>query len=451
MFTSRADAGRKLARLLQHLRGHDVVVLGLPRGGVPVAFEVARALEAPLDVIVVRKLGVPYQPELAMGAIGEGDIRIINRNVMAMAGVDQQELDMVERRERVELERRARLFRGGRQRIPLKGRTALIVDDGIATGSTVRAAGQVARAQGAARVVVATPVAPPEIFERLQGDVDELIVALRPDSFYAIGEFYLDFSQTSDSEVTDLLLRAGSTAGEKTPSIVDPPGRYPERIDREVDVIAGPIRLPGHLMVPAGAPGIVLFAHGSGSSRHSPRNRFVAETLNQAGLGTLLFDLLTPSEEVDRTRVFDIELLADRLVLATKWLLRQFETHRLPLGFFGASTGAAAALRSAAELGPDIRAVVSRGGRPDLVGAKLAGVQAPTLLIVGSHDPQVLELNLEASSRLRCEHQVEVVPGASHLFDEPGTLEMVAELARDWFIVHFNGREKGRHRCDASS
>ncbi len=210
-----------------------------------------------------------------------------------------------------------------------------------------------------------------------------------------------------------------------------------------MDVTAGPIRLPGHLLIPAGAAGIVLFAHGSGSSRHSPRNRFVAEILNQAGLGTLLFDLLTPSEEVDRTRVFDIELLADRLVLATKWLLTQFETPRLPLGFFGASTGAAAALRSAAELGPDIRAVVSRGGRPDLVGAKLAGVQAPTLLIVGSHDPQVLELNLEAAARLRCEHRVEVVKGASHLFEEPGTLEMVAELARDWFSAHFNEREKG--------
>ena len=215
MFRSRVDAGRELARLLEHLRGQDVVVLGLPRGGVPVAYEVARALEVPLDVIVVRKLGVPYQPELAMGAIGEGDVRIINRNVVAMAGVDQQELDLVERRERIQLERRAQLFRGGRPRISLKGRTALIVDDGIATGSTARAAGQVARAQGAARVVVATPVAPPEVFERFQGDVDELIVALQPDRFSAIGEFYLDFSQTSDWQVTDLLQKAASTAPDK--------------------------------------------------------------------------------------------------------------------------------------------------------------------------------------------------------------------------------------------
>lgn len=443
MFRSRVDAGRKLARLLEHLRGQDVVVLGLPRGGVPVAYEVARALEAPLDVIVVRKLGVPYQPELAMGAIGEGDVRIINHNVVAMAGVDQQELDMVERRERIELERRAQLFRGGRRRISLKGRTALIVDDGIATGSTARAAGQVARAQGAARVVVATPVAPPEVFERLQGDVDELIVAVQPDPFHAIGEFYLDFNQTSDWQVTDLLQKAASTVPEKAISTVDPANGHLGRIDREVDVIAGPIRLPGHLMVPAGAAGIVVFAHGSGSSRHSPRNRFVAEMLNQAGLGTLLFDLLTPSEELNRTQVFDIELLADRLIRATKWLLTQFETPRIPLGFFGASTGAAAALRSAAELGPDIRAVVSRGGRPDLVGARLSEVQAATLLIVGSHDPQVLELNLAASAQLRCEHRLEVIPGASHLFEEPGTLEMVAELARDWFIGHFSGHEKG--------
>ena len=215
MFRSRVDAGRKLAKLLEQFRGQDVVVLGLPRGGVPVAYEVARALEAPLDVIVVRKLGVPYQQELAMGAIGEGDVLVINDNMVAMAGLDQRELNLVERRERVELERRARVFRSGRPRIPLKGRTALIVDDGIATGSTVRVAGQIARALGATRVVVATPVAPPEVFERLQGDVDELVVALQPDSFSAIGEFYLDFGQTSDQEVIDLLHKAVSTIPEK--------------------------------------------------------------------------------------------------------------------------------------------------------------------------------------------------------------------------------------------
>lgn len=437
MFRDRVDAGRKLAMHLQHLRGLDVVVLGLPRGGVPVAFEVAQALEAPLDVIVVRKLGVPRQPEVAMGAIGEGGVRIVNLDVVEMAGVDQEELGSIEHRERTELERRAQVFRGDRQRIPLNQRIALIVDDGIATGSTARAATQVARAQGARRVIVAAPVAPPEVLERLQADADEVIVALMPEHFYAIGDFYLDFSQTPNSEVIDLLQKAADFPRPSPLTIVEPMRRQPSAIDRQVDVIAGPLLLSGHLTIPAKAEGMVIFAHGSGSSRHSRRNRRVAETLTEAGLGTLLFDLLTPHEELNHTYVFDIELLAERLVGATKWLVSQLGTANYPIGFFGASTGAAAALWAAADLGSDVNAVVSRGGRPDLAGPRLADVTAATLLVVGGHDPAVLELNRVALTELRCEHRLTVVPGASHLFEEPGALDMVAGLARDWFKAHF--------------
>jgi putative phosphoribosyl transferase len=188
--------------------GVDVVVLGLPRGGVPVAYEVATALDLPLDVIIVRKLGVPSQPELAMGAIGEGGARTIDDDVVAMAAVQSADLSAVEEREKLELERRAVLFRGDRPRLTLKGRTALIIDDGIATGSTARAACQVARAQGAARVVLATPVAPPRAVAELRGDADEVICLSTPELFWAIGEFYFDFTQTSDDEVTALLVRA---------------------------------------------------------------------------------------------------------------------------------------------------------------------------------------------------------------------------------------------------
>lgn len=222
MFRDRIEAGRKLAGHLEHLRDSDVVVLGLPRGGVPVAFEVAQALGAPLDVIVVRKLGVPYQPELAMGAIGEGGVRILNLDVMELAGVDQEGLDAVERRERMELERRAQVFRGDRQRIPLNERIALIVDDGIATGSTARAAAQVARAQGARKVIVAAPVAPPEVFERLHGEADEVIVPLLPQHFFAIGDFYLDFSQTPNSVVIDLLAKSTDIPRPSEPTIAQP-------------------------------------------------------------------------------------------------------------------------------------------------------------------------------------------------------------------------------------
>lgn len=190
------------------------------------------------------------------------------------------------------------------------------------------------------------------------------------------------------------------------------------------------------MAVPPAPTGFVVFAHGSGSSRHSPRNRFVAETLQQAGFGTLLVDLLAVQEEADRANVFDIHLLADRLVTAVRWLGEQPEAAGHPIGFFGASTGAGAALVAAADPMVDVAAVVSRGGRPDLADAKLADVHAPTLLIVGGDDTQVIELNRVALAQLTCPAELEIVPGATHLFEEPGTLEQVAELARDWFLRH---------------
>jgi putative phosphoribosyl transferase len=430
-FADRAQAGRRLAEALRHLKGRDVVVLGLPRGGVPVAFEIAQSLGAPLDVIVVRKLGVPFQPELGMGAIGEDGVRVLNEEILQAAQVDEQELRAVEATERVELERRARRFRGGRRRVPLEGRLAVVVDDGIATGSTARAACRVARAHGASRVVLAVPVAPEHSVNGLASDADEVVCLETPSTFFAIGQFYSDFSQTSDQEVVDCLTRAGQ-GPEDGPGPAR--GRLPAR-DAEVEVDAGGLRLAGHLTVPEGAGGIVVFAHGSGSSRHSPRNRYVASVLTAAGLGTLLFDLLTPREELDRGNVFDIALLARRLADATRWLRGEPEG-AARIGYFGASTGAAAALWAAADAGDEVGAVVSRGGRPDLAGARLADVRAPTLLVVGGDDRAVLELNQKARTLLRCESRLEVVPGATHLFEEPGTLTTAADLARDWFATH---------------
>jgi putative phosphoribosyl transferase len=435
-FVDRVDAGRRLADRLQHLRGQDVVVLGLPRGGVPVAFEVAQALDAPLDVIVVRKLGVPFQPELGMGAIGEDGVRIINHEIVQLGHVTDAELAEVEQRERAELERRARRFRGDRPRVALAGKTAVVVDDGIATGSTARAACQVARAQDASHVVLAVPVAPPGWTARLGGVADELVCLETPEPFFAIGQWYADFSQTADEDVVDCLDRhatapaVAAAAGTPT-AAADPPGR-----DEEVEVQAGPVPLAGHLTLPEHVAGVVVFAHGSGSSRHSPRNRFVAGVLNDAALGTLLFDLLTVEEEYDRANVFDIELLARRLVDVTGWLRAHPGVRGLPIGYFGASTGAAAALWAAADDDVDVAAVVSRGGRPDLAGPKLAAVTAPTLLIVGGDDHVVLDLNRAAQTQLTCENRLAIVPGATHLFEEPGTLQVAAELARDWFVVH---------------
>ena len=213
-FRDRSDAGRRLASRLQFLRGEDVVVLGLPRGGVPVAAEVARTLGAPLDVILVRKLGVPAQPELGLGAIGESGARVINLEVVRYAHVSEDQIAQVEVKERAELQRRAQRFRGDVPHESLAGRTAVIVDDGIATGSTARAACQVARALGAATVVLAVPVAPPSANRTLRGDADEVICLEMPERFQAIGEWYEDFAQTSDEEVVALLraARAGPEA-----------------------------------------------------------------------------------------------------------------------------------------------------------------------------------------------------------------------------------------------
>jgi len=209
-----------------------------------------------------------------------------------------------------------------------------------------------------------------------------------------------------------------------------------------VQIPAGVVRLEGNLDIPPGAEAVVIFAHGSGSSRFSPRNRYVASVLQEAGLATLLFDLLTEEEAQDRTLVFDIDLLAQRLMTATNWLREQTLPAPMATGYFGASTGAAAALQAAAELGPAIGAVVSRGGRPDLAEAYLARVVAPTLLIVGELDWQVLELNRAALALLNTEKELAVVPGATHLFEEPGALEQVAQLASNWFKRYLTGAEE---------
>jgi putative phosphoribosyl transferase len=399
---------------------------------VPVAFEVARALDAPLDVIVVRKLGVPFQPELGMGAIGEDGVRVLNDDLVRLARVGPAEIAAVEAHERREVERRANLYRRGRAMIPLVGRTVIVVDDGIATGGTARAALEVVRAHGARRVVLAVPVAPRESVAEMATIADEVVALETPSPFYAVGEWYADFSQTPDDAVVSLLQPAAPVTVENAET--DPPGDPAAAArDDEIEIAAHGVHLAGHLTLPSHAIGVVVFAHGSGSSRHSPRNQFVARQLNAAGLATLLFDLLTPSEALDRANVFDIELLADRLRSVAHWLHQQPDCVELSVGYFGASTGAAAALRAAAD-DPTVQAVVSRGGRPDLAVPRLGAVRAPTLLIVGGRDTQVLELNRHAAAQMSCEHRIEIVPGATHLFEEPGTLETAARLARDWFV-----------------
>ncbi|OOP65117.1 phosphoribosyl transferase [Arthrobacter sp. SRS-W-1-2016] len=425
-FRDRVDAGRKLGQRLAPWKGQNVVVLGLPRGGVPVAFEVAKVLDAPLDVIVVRKLGVPFQPELAMGAIGEGNARVLDSHIIEATGVTQEDLSAVERRERDLLESRVVRYRQGRPRRDLHGCAAIVVDDGCATGSTARVACRVARQLGAARVILAVPVAPARLLSSL-AEPDDVVCLVPAQDFQAVGYHYRDFAPTGDEEVVQLL----DAAEQRLPSL----GKTEHAgFDEEVEIPSGALRLQGTLHLPARCDGLVVFAHGSGSSRHSPRNRFVAAVLQAAGLGTLLLDLLTPAEEVNRGNVFDIALLAQRLTAATLWVGGDDGTSASRLGYFGASTGAAAALWAAAEPDARIAAIVSRGGRPDLAGPRLAAVSAPTLLIVGSADPQVLALNRQAMAMMRSPTRLEIIPGATHLFEEPGTLNHAASLAAHWFV-----------------
>ena len=430
-----------------------MVVVGLPRGGVPVAYEVAKALDAPLDVLLVHKIGVPYQPEFAMGAVGDGGYRVVDEHTVRWAGVTPEQLDKAAQREIDELTARGARLRRGRTPLPLTDKTVVVVDDGAATGLTALAACHLARAAGARRVIAGMPVASREAVAALRKEADDVVCVDVPPSFMAVGEWYEHFGQTSEAEVLTLLDRAWAES--PAPSPDRPTSRSGEESEQdpgrgdpaargsiEVRIPATGVVLAGTLVPPRPGKGVVLFAHGSGSSRHSPRNRFVAQVLQEAGLGTLLFDLLTAAEDGDRSLVFDIGFLARRLLGATAWL-RSAESGvgvDTPVGYFGASTGAAAALVAAAapasETGVEVGAVVSRGGRPDLAGDALAAVRAPTLLIVGGWDTQVLALNRAARARLVCESRLDVVPGATHLFEEPGTLAAAAALARDWFAAH---------------
>jgi putative phosphoribosyl transferase len=420
-FEDREDAGRRLAERLERYRDERPVVFALPRGGVPVGFEVSRTLGAPLDVFVARKLGAPGQPEFGIGAVAPGGVRILNGDVVGRLGIPEDYVERITEKEMAEVQRRMRLFRGDRPEPMVAGKTVILVDDGLATGVTARAAVEALHRLRPRRLILAAPVCAAQTARLLAPEVDELVCLEAPPDLGAIGFWYRDFSQTSDEEVIELLERA----------------RRPERT---VEIPAEGVELEGTLSLPDGAAGVVLFAHGSGSSRHSPRNRYVAGVLREAGLATLLIDLLTAEEEeVDlRTRHlrFDIELLAQRLAGATDWLRRNPDTRDLRIGYFGASTGAGAALIAAAERPDDAFAVVSRGGRPDLAGEALSLVRAPTLLIVGGEDEPVIRMNEEALARLRVEKRLEIIPGAGHLFEEPGALEEVARLAAEWLARH---------------
>src|SRR5688572_11268966 len=352
-FADRREAGVRLAHeLRQYVGRSDVIVLALPRGGVPIAFEVARALDLPLDVFVVRKLGVPGHEELAMGAVASGGAHVLSDDVLRELQIPADRVSTVARREMLEVLRRDTTYREGRRFPDLSGRTVILIDDGIATGASMLVAIRAVRELAPSKVVVAAPVIADSTRRMLLREADDVVCVAAPDTFMAVGSWYDDFTQTTDDEVVGLLRTAALRRAPRAAS--------PGAGEREVGIRAGGATLIGDLAIPAGARGLVIFAHGSGSTRRSPRNRRVAEALQHHHFATLLFDLLTPTEvELDRSAElrFDIEFLTERLLATTIWAAGREDLATLPIGYFGASTGAAAALKAAAARPELVRAV----------------------------------------------------------------------------------------------
>ncbi len=434
IFESRQQAGSLLAARLEKLitkNRDNVVILALARGGVPVANEICHAYHLPLEVLIVRKIGHPRQPEYGIGAITEGGYHWLNSEAIDLAKVDTTYVEQIIQRESREIERRIGLYRRGRSLPDLAGKLVILVDDGLATGVTARVASHFVKSQGAAKVVLAVPVCSERNCERINDEVDELLCLERPSGFESVGQFYREFGQLSDADVMKFFPVACRPQKVSEPRNTEP--------QQDVIIQLGETESRGIVNLPKKLKGFVVFAHGSGSHRMSPRNRSVAEHLANQGIGSLLFDLLTPSETQERDNAFDIPLLAKRLIGATLWVKQQDFSEGVPIGYFGASRGAAAALWAAAELGPQISAVVSRGGRPDLAMNRLPDVTAATLLIVGDLDAEVVGLNRLALSHLSNAHMT-LIRGATHLFTEEGTLEKVWEEAAAWFAKYLCGQ-----------
>lgn len=411
-FRDREDGARQLLLHLEDLKGQNPLVLGVPRGAIPMAKIIAEELHGDLDLILVKKVGHPLQPEFALGAVTEDGEIVLGMGAIEN-GITKEQIEE-SAKQPVELLRmqRAKLTH---RRAPIspKDRVVVVVDDGIATGATMSAAVQSLKSKGAKRVIVAAPVTSREAKDLLELSGAEVRAVAIPKHFGAVSYYYQNFTQISEAEISSFFKLSAA------------------------QIKVSSLNLDGILGIPKDAQGVVIFAHGSGSSRLSPRNQFVAEMLNKHHIATLLVDLLTEVEGQNRQNVFDIRLLAYRLTEITDWLIAQPQLRALKVGYFGASTGAGAALSAAAHRPTRISAIVSRGGRPDLAGADLEIVKAPTLMIVGGRDIPVLALNQKAYQRMHCERKIEIVERATHLFEEPGTIERVSELAIAWFQKYF--------------
>ncbi len=457
LFRDRWSAGAALAPLLQrYATERDVVVLGLARGGVPVARQVADAIGAPMEVFVARKVGVPGIEEVALCAIAEGTEKVLTDKVAWYIGVPARVVQRLSAHERVELDRRVRLYRQGRSLPAIKGRVVILVDDGLATGATMCAAIEAIRVQQPRELVVAVPVATEDGANEVRPYVDALVVAREMGAQQTVSSMYETFTQVSDADVLELLAQPSMVA----PSMVvrdvsqrisdsrayGPGARARAERQLSIPVDAGvlladyatpyPIRSKGVLDLEDECAGLVVLVHGGGSSRHSYRNRYIGGRLRLSGYATVRLDLMTSEEHErdarDASLRFDAWQGAARIVAACEWLRRGGYAGAASPVIMGASTGAAAALCAAAILRSRVSGVIARGGRVDLASSVLEYVKAPVLMIVGDRDAETIERNKSAQRRLPPSARLVRVRGAGHTFEEPGALGAVAEHAVDW-------------------
>ena len=451
-FRDRADAGDALALSLSMFATEpNLVVLGVGRGGVPVARQVAGELGAPFDVLVSRKVGVPGIEEVSLGAIAEGSGRVIPDDVAWYIGVPSRVVERLAARERVELERCAQLYRGGKPLHDLKGRTVILVDDGLATGATLRAAARVVRSKQPRRLIAAVPIASQSGAKELQAEVDELVALVTPEEFKSVSASYTSYAPVTDDEVLALLgrpaRRAPSVLVRDVSDRIAPPsrqGRGPSGSERTLEIQAAGSTIMADLGVPRDIfgentrriRGLAILAQGAGCSRNSYRNRYMAGRLRESGYATLRVDLLTREEQCDDPASvgprFAVERIAARLNSVCDWAAHEGVDGVDHTILISAGTGAAAAFLAAARRRERIFAVVSRGGRVDLAGETLAQVQAPALLIVGTANAETVQRNREAMRLLPTSAELVRIPRAGDSFAEPGALGSVAEHTVKW-------------------
>src|SRR5579875_630976 len=423
LYADRHDAGRRLGALLADRRFEDPLVVGIARGGMPVAAEVAHALGAPLDIVIVRKIGAPWNRDLAIGAVAEGDLVMVDERAVAELGLCAQEVDEAVARALEELARTIDRLREGRPRIGVRGRSVILVDDGLATGRIAQAAIRALRERGALHITLALPVGAPESVQALADSVDEALCAATPQHLRAIGDWYADFRATSDEEML-ALLAGHSGAAARSALISSEPG----------------ISAHGDLIVPWSAPGhgVIVFAPSGPSHAEAQLTAELAGVLERSGFGTLSLDWPQIDSPSRGERSEDVQITAQLMRAATDWLRSQPESARLPIGYVGGGAGAAGALVAAAQLRSALGALVALAPRLELTGGAIALLEAPTLLVVPEQDRELLAICHAAREAMQCESRIALLPGRSPLALDRRARESLAPIVTDWLARHIS-------------